>query len=140
MENSILALLLGADKGKLQHLPTKKVEIARLSEIVGAPAVFTVRAITSEEYREAQEQAYSISKKGELEDVRSDMYQVFVVMRGLTDPDPKSAELMELYGAATPKELLGSTGFLAPGEFAKLFNEIAGLSGFGEEAVKEIKN
>ncbi|MDR1062194.1 MAG: hypothetical protein LBL83_13530 [Clostridiales bacterium] len=140
MENSILDLLLGADKGKLQHLPTKKVEIARLSEIVGKPAIFTVRAITSEEYLEAQKHAIDFNKRGGVEDVRSDAYQVFVLMAGLIDPDIKSEALREHFGAATTKELLESTRFLAPGEFLRLFNEIAELSGFGEESVKEIKN
>jgi hypothetical protein len=138
--SNIMALLLGADKGKLQHLPTKQVEITRLSEIFGEPAIFTVRAITSAEYLEAQEKAITFNRRGGVEDVQSDAYQVFVLMYGLIDPDIKSKDLQEFFGAATTKELLESTNFLAPGEFLRLFNAIAELSGFSEEAVKEIKN
>ena len=134
-----LAILLGADRGKLRLMPTKKVEITRLSGIVGEPVVFTIRALSGEEFKEAQEAAYSLTKRGELEDVDGRMLQVMCVLNGTQDPNLKDKQLLVLYEAATPDELLNGS-FLLPGEVSQLFNAIQELSGFGADAVAEVKN
>jgi hypothetical protein len=61
-----LAVLLGADRGKLKLVPTKQMEITRLSGAVGEPVIFTIRALTGEEFQEAQEAAMNITKRGEV--------------------------------------------------------------------------
>ena len=134
-----LAILLGADRGKLRLMPTKKVEITRLSGIVGEPVIFTIRALSGEEFKEAQEAAYSLTKRGALEDVDGRMLQVMCVLNGTQDPNLKDKQLLDLYEAATPDELLNGS-FLLPGEVSQLFNAIQELSGFGADAVAEVKN
>ena len=136
---STLAVLLGADRGKLRLMPTKQMEITRLSGIVGEPVIFTLRALTGEEFKEAQEAAYSLTKRGELEDVDGRMLQVMCVLNGTQDPNLKDKQLLDLYEAATPDELLNGS-FLLPGEVSQLFNAIQELSGFGVDAVAEVKN
>ena len=136
---STLAVLLGADRGKLRLMPTKQMEITRLSGIVGEPVIFTLRALTGEEFKEAQEAAYSLTKRGELEDVDGRMLQVMCVLNGTQDPNLKDKQLLDLYEAATPDELLNGS-FLLPGEVSQLFNAIQELSGFGADAVAEVKN
>ena len=136
---STLAVLLGADRGKLRLMPTKQMEITRLSGIVGEPVIFTIRALTGEEFKEAQEAAYSLTKRGELEDVDGRILQVMCVLNGTQDPNLKDKQLLDLYEAATPDELLNGS-FLLPGEVSQLFNTIQELSGFGAEAVAEVKN
>ena len=136
---STLAILLGADRGKLRLMPTKQIEITRLSGIVGEPVIFTIRALTGEEFKEAQEAAYSLTKRGELEDVDGRMLQVMCVLNGTQDPNLKDKQLLDLYEAATPDELLNGS-FLLPGEVSQLFNAIQELSGFGADAVAEVKN
>lgn len=42
---NILDLLLGSDVGEIK-LPTKEVEITRLSQVYGAPFILTIKAIT----------------------------------------------------------------------------------------------
>ena len=134
-----LAVLLGADRGKLRLMPTKEVEITRLSEIVGQPVIFSIRALTGEEFQEAQQAALSLTKRGEVEDVDSRMLQVMCVLNGTQDPNLKDKQLLEMYEAATPDQLLNGS-FLLPGEVSQLFNTIQELSGFGEDAVAEVKN
>ena len=134
-----LAVLLGTDRGKLRMVPTKKVEIKRLSETVGQPVVFTVRALTGEEFQDAQDAAMRISKRGEVEELDSRTLQVMCVLFGTQDPNLKDKELLDLYEAATPDQLLDGR-FLLPGELSQLFNAIQELSGFGDGAVQEIKN
>lgn len=134
-----LAVLLGADRGKLRLMPTKEVEITRLSEVVGQKVIFTLRALNGEEFKEAQEAALSLSKRGEVEDVDSRMLQVICVINGTQDPNLKDKQLLDLYDAATPDLLLNGS-FLLPGEVSQLFNAIQELSGFGADAVAEVKN
>lgn len=135
-----LAVLLGADRGKLRLVPKKKVEIKRLSEAVGEPVIFTLRALTGDEIQDAQDAALKLSKKGELENMDGCTLQCMTVLYGTLDPDLKSKELLDAYEAATPEILVKETNFLLPGEVAQLFNAIQELSGYGEGAVESVKN
>jgi hypothetical protein len=81
----------------------------------------------------------NITKRGEVEDVDGRMLQVMCVLNGTQDPNLKDKQLLELYEAVTPEDLLNGT-FLLPGEVSQLFNAIQELSGFGAAAVAEVKN
>ena len=136
-----LAVLLSADRGKLKLMPTRKVEITRLSEIVGEPVIFTLRALTGDELSECQESAMRSNKGGDGEEMDSRIMQVMCVLHACKDPDLRSKELMEAYGALTPEMLLnGENPLLLPGEVSHLFAVTQELSGFGEDAVSEVKN
>ena len=139
MAKNTLAVLLGADRGKLKLMPTRQVEITRLSDVVGEPVIFTIRALTGEEFQEAQEAAMSISKRGEVEDLDSRMLQIMCVLNGVQDPNLRDKDLLAAYDAATPEQLMNGS-LMLPGELSQLFNAIQELSGFGEGAVSEVKN
>lgn len=134
-----LAVLLGADRGKLKLLPTKQVEITRLSERTGEPVVFTVRALLGDELQECQEAAKKPSKNGDDEEQDGHLLQIMVLLSACKDPNLRDKALLELYDVATPEQLFDGT-FLLPGERYQLFTAIQELSGFGENAVAEIKN
>ncbi len=72
-------------------------------------------------------------------EVLNSMLQVMCVLNGTQDPNLRDKQLLDLYEAATPDELLNGS-FLLPGEVSQLFNAIQELSGFGEGAVSEVKN
>ena len=59
---NVLDLLLGSDIGEIK-LPSKKVEISRLSKVLGAPFVITVSALSPDRYEEVQDMAVSIKGK-----------------------------------------------------------------------------
>jgi len=139
MSKSSMNLLLSLDKSKIKR-PTKQLEIKRLSELAGEPIVFTCQALTMEEFQEVQEVSISYSKRGELEDISTNNVQIFAVLKGVVDPSLKDAKLMEMYGASTPKQLLAESKLLLPGEISQLYNAISSLSGFGDDAVAELKN
>lgn len=136
---NVLDLLLGSDIGKIK-LPTKQVEITRLSEAFGAPFVLTVSALSPEKYEEVQDMAVSI--KGKDADIEITLLQLLVVMEGVVDPSGKpmfkNKELMQKFKASTPKELVRK--LLLSGEIANIYAEISSLTGFGDGAVKEVKN
>ena len=136
---NILDLLLGSDIGEIK-LPTKQVEITRLSALYGEPFTVTCRALSPEKYEEVQDMAVKV--QGKDVDLDVNLLQIFAVIEGVVDntnkPLLKNKELMTKFKASTPKELTRKL-FLS-GEIANLYGEISSLSGFGDGAVTEVKN
>lgn len=127
-----LELLLKADTEQFK-LPTKKVELPRISEIFKGQAVFTCQALSPSKYNDIQE-TNSISD-GKIDTME---VQMAVVLAGVTDPNFKNKELLDYFKAPTPAELVRK--ILLPGEIVTLFNVISEISGFGRNVIKEIKN
>lgn len=136
---NVLDLLLGGDAGDIK-LPTKQVEITRLTEAYGAPFILTCRALSPSKFEEVQDMAVSI--KGKDADIEITLLQVLVVMEGVVDPTGalmfKNKELLAKFKAPSPKDLVKK--ILLSGEISKVYETISGLSGFGEDAVKAVKN
>ena len=145
---NVLDLLMGADIGKITA-PYKDVEITRLSEAFGAPFVVRWVALSPEKYEEVQDIALDISGKNVDMDVST--FQLFTVIEGVeavVSDDKgelksgglllKNKDLMNKFKAVTPKELCKKL-FLS-GEMQTLYSTISSLSGFNDEAVKELKN
>lgn len=136
---NVLDLLLGSDIGEIK-LPTKEMEITRLSGVFGSPFVVTLSALSPDRYEEVQDMAVSV--KGKDADIEISLLQILVVMEGVMDPNGKpmfkNKDLMTKFKASTPKELVRK--ILLSGEIANIYGEIASLSGFGEGSVKEVKN
>ncbi len=134
----VIDKLLQMDAGKVQALPTKEVEIERLTKLAGEPVKFVCRAVDGEKYADNQRMAVSLSKKGGIKEFDSYELQVQTVLSGVADPSLKSQELLQHFNAATPKELVGK--MLLPGEIAELYNVINELSGYDrEEDDEEVK-
>lgn len=136
---NILDLLLGSDVGEIK-LPTKQVEITRLTEVFGKPFILTCQALSPEKYEEVQDMAVSV--KGKDVDLDVSQLQLFAVMEGVIGDDGKplfkSAELRSKFKVPTPKDVVRK--LLLSGEITAVYTEIAKLSGFGDGAVKEVKN
>lgn len=136
---NVLDLLLGSDVEEIK-LPTKQVEVVRLSEVYGAPFIVTCKALSPDKYEEVQDMAVSVSGKDV--DLDVNLLQLFVVLEGVVDdagkPMFKNKDLMAKFKAQTPKELIRK--LLLSGEITNLYGEISQLSGFGDGAVKEVKN
>lgn len=136
---NIVELLLGVDSGKIK-LPVTQVEITRLSEVFGKPFVLNCQALTPDKYEEVQNMALKVSGKDMSVDVSQ--LQIFTVMEGVIDADGKplfkNKELREKFKTATPLDLIRK--ILLSGEIVSIYTEIAKLSGFGDDAVKSVKN
>lgn len=134
-----LDLLLGSDVGNMK-LPTKDVEITRLSEIFGKPFILTCQALTPDKYEEVQDMALAV--KGKDVDLDVSQLQLFTVMEGVIGADGKplfkSAELRNKYKVPTPKEVVKK--ILLSGEIVSVYSVIAKLTGFEDGAVQEVKN
>ena len=136
---NVLDLLLGSDIGEIK-LPTKTMEIKRLSNVFGAPFIITVSALSPDRYEEVQDMAISV--KGKDADIEISLFQILVVLEGVMDPNGKplfkNKDLMAKFKTSTPKELVRK--ILLSGEITGIYGEIAELSGFGEGSVAEVKN
>lgn len=130
---STLDLLLKLDQSKLKR-PRKEIEIKRLSELTGGKAVFVCEALTADEMEGIQEMVLDVKKQ----DVDVSEMQALTVLAGVREPNLKDRGLLDYYNAPTPKELLRK--LLLPGEIAAVYNAISALSGYGEDAVQEVKN
>lgn len=134
-----LDLLLGSDIDKID-MPTKDIEIKRLSEVFGAPFIVTCRALSPDKYEEVQDMAVVV--KGKDVDIDIHLMQMFVTIEGTLDLTGnllfKSKELMAKFKQPTPKELCKK--LLLSGEITQVYTVISTLSGFGDGAVEEVKN
>ncbi len=131
MENekkaSVLDLLLRPEVPDARKaLPEKKVEVTRLSELTGEPAVFTVRALSYSEIRRIQ-------------DKPREEQAVSAVLYGCREPDFRDKRLLDPErGIATPLEAVMAR--LTAGEIDELYIEIQKLSGYLRRTLAEVKN
>ena len=136
---SLIDKLLQMDKGKLLNMPTREVEMPRLSEMTGEPFKVKCRAIDGERYADIQRSAIDLNKKGGLRNINLYEMQVLTVIDGVVEPSLKDERLLAYFGCVTPKELVKKL-FLA-GEIAEISNIITELSGYDksdeEEEVKK---
>ncbi len=121
---NVLDLLLKTDVSKYT-LPEKEFKIKSLSEKAGEDVIFKVRAIGLDRLEELRETNSGM-----------DLY-IMVVTDSVADPSLKDEKLKEKFGAATPKDLIKR--LLLPGEIEALYLGITRMSGYGHDAVEEIK-
>ncbi len=137
MSKSTLDLLLKVDLDKIKK-PMKEVEVKRLSEILEEKVVFKCEALDAEKFGEIQDSAIHMNSNGEFDSLDTNELQIFTILEGVKEPSLKSKELLEKFGAVTPKELVKK--LLLPGEISSLYGVISDISGFKGDTVIEIKN
>lgn len=136
---SIIDKLLQMDSAKLTEMPTKEIEIQRLTEIMGEPFKIKCQAIDGERYADIQRSAVDLNKKGGIKNLNLFDMQVLTVIDGVVEPSMKDSKLMKHFGCATPKDLVKKL-FLA-GEIAEISNVVTELSGYDktEDDEEEVK-
>ena len=135
---SLIDKLLQMDKAKLMEMPTKEIELPRLSQVLGETFRVKCRAIDGERYADIQRSAIDLNKKGALRNINLYEMQVLTLIEGVVEPSMKDERLLGYFGVVTPKELVKKL-FLA-GEIAELSNVITELSGYEKtEDEEEIK-
>jgi hypothetical protein len=123
--------LLKLDFNKLQ-LPSKEVEITRLSELTGDQVIFKLRGVDSDTLDSIRDMA----TKGDRYDILE--ARVGTVVAGVVEPNLKEPTLIKHFGVVTPYDLVKK--MLTPGESEALYEIISKLSGYDEGAVAEVKN
>lgn len=105
-----------------KNLPTAQYEVKRLSRLVGEPVTLELRALP---YGKAQE----------LRGLERDV-EVHILLAGCQEL--KDEGLRAKFGGVTPAETVKV--MLLPGEIADLSRAVERLSGYRQNAIREIKN
>lgn len=127
--SNIIDLLLETDPKKFEENNKKDYEIKRLSDILGEKFVITCHALTDEQVDHVSEISNNHTET---------KYNSLIESCRIEGKRFNNRELMDRFGASTPKDLLKKV--LKPGEVYSLFLEINALSGYGRDVVKEVKN
>lgn len=125
----ILEKLLETDMEKLQSNNAKSYEMKRLSKALGAPFVILCKPLTNEQ----------VMHVGEISKTNGEM-KTNAILETCTIDGRKlnHAPLLEKFKAVSGRELVEK--LLLPGEVYQLYDFINAMSGYGRDAVKEVKN
>lgn len=129
-------LLLKMDAGKIAEIPSREMEIKRLSDIAGEPFMVKVTAIAGQRFSELAGAA--LGDDGKVDFGRAYGSNSQIAVAGLVDPDLTNKDLQAHFKAATPKELLEKL-FLG-GEITRIADAITDLSGYGKDTEEKVKN
>lgn len=125
-EEQILQRLLNPET---ETLPQTTVRIKRLDLPI------TLRAVKETELENLREQC--TQKKGKEEIFDQERYGYLIIVAGTVKPNWGDPRLMEKYKASGPEQVLRR--ILLPGEALQIGDVVLNLSGYGEDAVEEIK-
>lgn len=111
----------------------------------GNPVPFIIRAISQEENEALRKKSTRVykSKTGEtIREFDGEKFTRLFTIAGTVQPDFRASDLCEAYGVLDPEMVIGK--ILLAGEYSRLSEAIADLSGISEEAavntVEEAKN
>ncbi len=126
-KTGVLDILLGMQTPDMRKaLPEKRLEIPRLSEAVGRPVVFTLRALTYDKVREIQDKPRSEQA-------------LYGVLYGCADPSWKDSRMLDPEKSiVTPLDAIKAR--LMSGEIDELYGEIQKLSGYLRRTLRDVKN
>lgn len=133
---SVIDLLLNANK-KDFTMPTKKVEIKRLSELTGGKFEVTLKGLTLTQYETIQQTAVDFTTK----QIDISTLQIKSILESTYDEEGKllfkNGDLREKFGVVSNEDLVRT--LLSGGEANKLYTEIIALSGFNKDAVSLVE-
>jgi len=135
--NNMMDLLLAADVNELKR-PSVEKEIKRLSDLMGTPFILELEALTADEFSDIQKSSIKMGKKAQVEDIDTDTVQVVSIIKATKNIDFAEKSLRDKFNAHSSKMVVQK--LFLPGEIAQVYNAIADISGFGDEAVRDVKN
>lgn len=139
MNNNVIDLLLNLDAETLER-PSKEIKLNRLSKILGTEVKVLVKGLTFDKYAEIQDKCLAI-KTGEVK-YDTQESQIQLCMNGVFDLEGKrlftNKDLQAKFKVSNSKELVKK--LLLSGEISSIGNIISELTGYGDQAIEEIKN
>lgn len=137
---NLVEALLKADEKKVTAIPTEKVEIKRLTEMLGEPFVIEVSGVSNKRVAEITDACTVTKRHGKTE---TNTYQVnmMLMVEGIKT-NFADKDLLKKYGCATVKDLYEK--LFNVGETAIIVQKISDLSGVNkedqEEEIEAVKN
>lgn len=139
MGNLSIDMLMRLDREKVAEVPVKDIKANRLSQLMGQDVTVEIKALAGDIYMDLL--ATATNKKGNVDVSKTYRAQALIVVEAMQSPSLKDKELQVHFGAASPIDLAKT--LFPGGELTKIFQEVADLSGFGDdedEDLEEIKN
>ena len=139
MEKLSIDMLMRLDREKVAEVPVKDIKANRLSQLMGQDVTVEIKALAGDIYMDLL--ATETNKKGNVDVSKTYRAQALIVVEAMQSPSLKDKELQVHFGAASPIDLAKT--LFPGGELTKIFQEVADLSGFGDdedEDLEEIKN
>lgn len=125
---SIFDKLLEVDAAKLAAKEKKQVEVARLSAHFGEPFIVTCSTMGIDQFQHVVETS------------KDDDYKAGIVLEGCRVDGRKFSDEAWLKALGVQKGIDVIKKLFRAGEIQKLHNEVSLLSGYGDDAVAEVKN
>jgi hypothetical protein len=119
--------LLKTDTAKLTELPTKQIELPRLSKVTGTKFEVVVTAIPGELLNDITTAHVSYTKHGRVKDGNAYETGLDIVVNGLKEPDLRDKKLLEHLGVTTPNQ--AAEKLFLPGELGQIANTVNELCG-----------
>ena len=139
MEKLSIDMLMRLDREKVAEVPVKDIKANRLSQLMGQDVTVEIKALAGDIYMDLL--ATATNKKGNVDVSKTYRAQALIFVEAMQSPSLKDKELQVHFGAASPIDLAKT--LFPGGELTKIFQEVADLSGFGDdedEDLEEIKN
>lgn len=137
---NLVEALLKADEKKVMEIPTEKVEIKRLTEMLGEPFIIEVGGVSNKRVAEITD-ACTITKRHGRTETNTYQVNMMLMVEGIKTKFGDQ-ELLKKYGCATVKELYEK--IFNVGETALIVQKISDLSGVNkddqEEEIDAVKN
>lgn len=137
--SNIVELLLNTELEKIQR-PTKQVEITRLSNILGEPFIVLCKGLTYDRYTQIQDNCLEISENGQ-PNIDLTKMQLETVLAGVYTVEGgklfQNKDLQSKFKVPVAAEL--AKKLLLTGEISELSDVITGLTGYGENSIKQIE-
>lgn len=126
---SILDKLLEADVEKLQNREKRRYEVKRLSAVLGEPFFVNCKPLSREQ----------VIHIGEISSQKGD-FQSNTILEACDVEGKKfsNEEMLKKFGVVSGKEVVEK--LFLPGEISVLYDKVNEISGYGENAVEEVKN
>lgn len=100
---SLTEKLLAVDAVKYKEKKTDKLDVKRLSEVIGESFAVTIKEIEDDRIQELQ--AMMLDKSGNIDYSQIRKVNALLCVDGVIEPNLKDETLQKHFGAATPKEL-----------------------------------
>ncbi|WP_312281680.1 phage tail assembly chaperone [Oscillibacter sp.] len=125
----------------VQAQETKEIIISNRFQQDGKPVPFVIRALSEEENQKIRESCTrkTRNRAGNISsEFNANAFSVKMLIAGTVTPDFNSTELCSAYGTMDPMEVPGR--MLLAGEYGRLSDAIAELSGFDDDIEEQAKN
>lgn len=131
---TITERLIAADKNRVKR-QEKRIRSKKLSDLLGEDTYITIRELTGRKINDLNQML--TDKKGNVDISKAFDANLMYCVEGIIEPSMRDKDLMQAFGAATPKDLAER---LFDVEANTIAGEIIGLSGMKEDTEEEVKN